>query len=124
MKIHIEPLYQVRVATLRGDKWSAAFDLDHQPEVLEIVQAIGLDAQMALTAVELGGDKEAYAAERRKWSRLRDVVEFAAIPAKSLTGQVECQVWTPGNRSQLGTIQIACRSVFRNPSKSEPWCQG
>ena len=125
MKIHIDnSLYEVRVTTVCGDKWTGAFGLDHQPEPLEIIQAVALDEQMALSGVELGGDKEAYAAEERKWNRLRDVVEFAAIPVKSLTGPVECEVWTPGKRSQLGTIQIACRSVFRNPSKSEPWGQG
>ena len=125
MKIHIDSsLYEVRVTTVRGDKWTGAFGLDHQPEPLEIIQAVGLDEQMALSGVELGGDKEAYSAEQQKWNRLRDVVEFAATPAESLAGRVECEVWTPGKRSQLGTIQIARRTVFINPSKSEPWGQG
>jgi hypothetical protein len=87
------------------------------------MQAIGLDEGMELAGVELSGAPEVYAKEKRKWNRLRDVVEFAAIPVGPSTGPVQCEVWTPGKRSQLGTIGIACRSVFRNPSKSEPWGQ-
>ena len=63
-KIHIDSsLYEVRVTTVHGDKWTGAFGLDHQPEPLEINQAVGLDEQMALSGVELGGDKEAYKAK-------------------------------------------------------------
>jgi hypothetical protein len=123
MKIHIESgFYNVRVATTRGDTWEGLFDLDHCPDLLEIVQALDLYGSMPLTEIEIReGVGPAYHREERKWARLRDVVEFASLPAASFLAECECEVWTPGKRTKLGTITITTPSVFRNPENSEPW---
>jgi hypothetical protein len=119
VKIHIESgVYKVEVTTTKGDVWFGLFDLDHPPESLEIVQAMELDGGVALGYPDLGA--EAYKVEERKQTRLRDVVEFASIPAVE-AGYVQCKVWTPGKQTQLGTITISRPSVFRNPEHSEPW---